>query len=245
LRPEKQSTTGLKKSLQERDALIQHRASLFARAFPKTWRGVKDLMQITAFHGYLLLFLIGIIYAVATAVLSGALGGDFGGDHNVDTGGHGDMGAGADSGMVHISPLSPTVIATFMTAFGGTGIICVKAFAMSGYTSLPVAIVVGLGVATAIFALFEWIFKKTQSSVNIDAAQMVGTRADVITPIPEKGVGEIAFIACGIRQNSPARSVDGRPIESPAEVEIVRVVGGSYVVRRVGPPLGPPKSSAS
>jgi membrane protein implicated in regulation of membrane protease activity len=193
-------------------------------------------MQFEAFHGYLLLFSIGLIYAVVSAVLSGALGGDFGADHDVggaDTG-HVDMGIHLDSGMVHFSPLSPTVIATFLTAFGGTGMICLKVFTMGGYTSLPVSLLVGLGVAAGVFALFEWIFEKTQASVNVDAAQLVGTRADVITPIPEKGVGEIAFVASGLRQNAPARSYDGRPIESPAEVEIVRVVGGSYIVRRAG-----------
>jgi len=197
-------------------------------------------MHFEAFHGYLLLFSIGLIYAIVSAVLSGALGGDFGTDHDVggaDTG-HVDMGTHLDSGMVHFSPLSPTIIATFLTAFGGTGMICLKVFDLGSYTSLPVSLLVGLGIAVAVFALFEWIFEKTQASVTMDAAQMVGTRADVITPIPEKGVGEIAFVASGLRQNSPARSYDGRPIESPAEVEIVRVVGGSYIVRRVGQPSG-------
>ncbi|MBM3334773.1 hypothetical protein FJY63_08940, partial [Candidatus Sumerlaeota bacterium] len=59
--------------------------------------------------------------------------------------------------------------------------------------------------------------------------------ADVTTPIPEGGTGEIAFVARGLRQNAPARSDDGKAIERPAEVEIVRIVGGSHIVRRVGP----------
>jgi len=186
-----------------------------------------------AFHGYMLLFFIGLIYAVVSAVLSGALGGDFGADHDVGGVHPGDMGTHLGPGMVHFSPLSPTVIATFLTAFGGMGMICMRVFEMRPFTALPVALLVAMGVAAGIFALFEWIFEKTQGSANIDAAQLAGTHADVITPIPEKGVGEIAFVACGSRQNAPARSEDGRPIESPAEVEIVRAIGGSYIVRRV------------
>jgi hypothetical protein len=193
-----------------------------------------------AFHGYMLLFFIGLIYAIVSAVLSGVLGGDFGTDHDVGGAHPGDMGTHLDSGMVHFSPLSPTVIATFLTAFGGMGMICMRVFEMRPFTSLPVALLVAVGVAAAIFALFEWIFEKTQGSVNIDAAQMGGTHADVITPIPEKGIGEIAFVASGLRQNAPARSEDGRPIESPAEVEIVRAIGGSYIVRRVDRKAGPP-----
>jgi len=196
----------------------------------------------------MLLFFIGLIYAIVSAVLSGALGGDFGADHDVGGvggGEHFDMGTHLGSGMVHFSPLSPTVIATFLTAFGGMGMICMKVFDMRPYTSLPASLLVGLGVAAAIFALFEWIFEKTQASVNVDAAQLVGTHADVITPIPEKGIGEIAFVASGLRQNAPARSVDGQAIESPVEVEIVRVVGSSYIVRRVGQQSGAARPGSS
>jgi hypothetical protein len=69
--------------------------------------------------------------------------------------------------------------------------------------------------------------------VNIDAARLVGTHADVITSIPESGLGEIAFVYSGTRQNAAARAVDGKAIPSPSEVEIVRVVGSSFLVRRV------------
>jgi membrane protein implicated in regulation of membrane protease activity len=202
-------------------------------------------MQFDAFYGYMILFLIGFVYAIVSAVLSGALGGDFGANHDVGGGAHVDIGTHLDSGMVHFAPLSPTVIATFLTAFGGMGMICMKVFAMGWLGALPVSLVVALAIAAGIFALFEWIFEKVQGSSNVNAAQLVGTRADVITPIPEKGVGEIALVASGLRQNAPARSHDGRAIESPCEVEIVRAIGGSYVVRRVVQLSGSARPGAS
>jgi len=191
-------------------------------------------MEFTFFHAYLICFLVGFVYAVISAILSGVLGGDFG-HHDVDLSGGHDLGMGADfdSGMLHFSPLSPTIIATFLTAFGGTGMICLKVFEIGNYVSIPVSLIVALGLAALVFALMEWIFEKTQASVNIEAAQMVGTHADVITPIPESGIGEIAFVAKGLRQNAPARSADGKPIPGASEVEIVRVVGNSYIVRRI------------
>ncbi|MCX8037613.1 MAG: hypothetical protein N3D11_11330 [Candidatus Sumerlaeia bacterium] len=187
-------------------------------------------MPFDIFHAYLVLFFVGVIYAIVSALLSGV----FGGDHSMDAGAqHVDLGASLD-GMVHFSPLSPAIIATFLTAFGGTGIICVKVFNLSGYISLPIALLVGLSIGTAVFLFFQWIFERTQGSVSIDAAQLTGTRAEVITPIPANGVGEIAFVASGFRQNAPARSENGEAIESPAEVEIVRSLGGTYLVRRLG-----------
>jgi membrane-bound ClpP family serine protease len=137
--------------------------------------------------------------------------------------------------MVHFSPLSPTIIATFLAVFGGTGMICIKVFEMSNYGSIPVALVVGLGISTVIFFAMEWVFRKTQASTNIESGRLIGEHADVITPIPPGGVGEIAYVVRGTRQNAPARAADGKAIESPAEVEIIRVVGSSFVVRRVAP----------
>lgn len=188
--------------------------------------------KLEFFHYYMLAFFIGFFWAVLSAILSGVFGGESTVDHDVG-GAHFDPSLQLEPGMVHFSPLSPTIIATFLTAFGGTGMICLKVFNLGNYTSIPIAILAALAVATAVFALLQWVFEKTQASLNIEATQLVGTHAEVITPIPEGGIGEIAYVARGMRQNAPARSADGKPIESPAEVEIVRVVGGSFIVRRV------------
>jgi len=201
-------------------------------------------MQFEFFHAYLICFLVGFVYAVVSAVLSGVLGGDIGG-HDVDLSGGHDASFGTESGMVHFSPLSPTILATFLTGFGGAGIICLKVFNMSNYTSIPVSVIVALILAALVFLMMEWVFSKTESTVSVDAAQLVGMHADVITPIPENGVGEIAFVTSGLRQNAPARSADGKPIPSPSEVEVVRVVGNSYIVRRVEHPESASPASKS
>jgi len=122
--------------------------------------------------------------------------------------------------------------------------ICIKVLEMSNFRSIPVAVVVALGVASTMFFAMEWVFRKTQASTNIDATTLVGEHADVITPIPEGGVGEIAYVVRGMRQNAPARSADGKAISSPSEVEIVRVVGSSFIVRRVDPTVESGQPSA-
>jgi membrane-bound ClpP family serine protease len=187
-------------------------------------------MTFEFFHAYMILFFIGFIYALISAILSGVLGGDFDGGHDFDLG---DPSLHLEPGMVDFSPLSPTIIATFLAVFGGTGMICIKVFEMSNYGSIPVALAVGLGVSTVIFFAMEWIFRKTQGSTNIESARLIGAHADVITPIPAGGVGEIAYVIRGTRQNAPARSADGKAIEGFAEVEIIRIVGSSFIVRRV------------
>jgi hypothetical protein len=54
--------------------------------------------------------------------------------------------------------------------------------------------------------------------------------AEVITPIPEGGVGEIAYVQAGSRYSAPAREEQGRPVASGAVVRITRVVGSQFHV---------------
>jgi membrane-bound ClpP family serine protease len=60
----------------------------------------------------------------------------------------------------------------------------------------------------------------------------VGQVAEVITPIPFSGLGEIALIYKGTREHHAARSVDNEPIESGCRVSIVEFLGGTATVER-------------
>ena len=60
---------------------------------------------------------------------------------------------------------------------------------------------------------------------------MVGLTATVITPIPEKGVGEIAYVQAGSRYTAPAREESGAAIAGGQTVKVTRIVGTQmYVV---------------
>ena len=89
---------------------------------------------------YFICFIIGLGYAILTAALTGVFDvthgghdGDVSGGH--DAGTHTGDSAPADHSM-HFSPFSPIMIATFMSAFGGGGIICTKAMGMAGLMSI-------------------------------------------------------------------------------------------------------------
>ena len=55
--------------------------------------------------------------------------------------------------------------------------------------------------------------------------------ASVITPIPEDGVGEIAYVQGGTRYTAPARAEEGKPIGNGKTVKICRVVGTQFYVQ--------------
>ena len=64
-------------------------------------------------------------------------------------------------------------------------------------------------------------------------SSLIGITATIITPIPENGVGEIAYVNGGSRYTAPARSIGGKPIGNGAAVKIARIVGSQFYVEAV------------
>src|SRR5687767_3465718 len=170
---------------------------------------------------YFLSFAVGLGYAIIVG-LSGHL---FGGDA-VD----GHMEAGTD---LALNPLSPTIISTFLGGFGGGGLLANNYYHLSIGTGIIVALLTGLALSAGTFGVLTLLFRSTQAGSEFSFEDMVGQNVQVVTPIPESGVGEIALIAKGMRSNCPARSVDGKAIGRNQPVTIVRVVGNVFYVKIV------------
>ncbi|HMP81694.1 MAG TPA: NfeD family protein [Verrucomicrobiota bacterium] len=176
---------------------------------------------------YAICLVVGLLFTLISAIAGHFFGGD---GADVGTGGHAEAGF-ADSGVPGISFFSPTVLASFITAFGAFGIIFTKIEATSSvWASAPLSIVGGGIVAGGVFWLFNTMFRKTQSSSESRVASLLGQSANVITPIPENGVGEIAYVQGGARYNAPARSEKGNPIPAGRAVQITRIVGTQFYV---------------
>jgi membrane-bound ClpP family serine protease len=133
--------------------------------------------------------------------------------------------------MPGMSLFSPTVIASFVTALGGFGMIFSKIEATrSVWVSAPLSIVCGLAIAGGVFWMFNTLFSKTQSSSESRVGTLVGLSATVISPIPQHGVGEIAYVQSGSRYTAPARTETGCALSNGATVKINRVIGAQFYV---------------
>ena len=155
------------------------------------------------------------------------------GDHVAGSGGH--VEAGADSSDAPgISIFSPTILASFVTAFGAFGLIFTQFPATSKVIiSAPLSIVGGLGIAGGLLIFFRSVFRHTQSSSESHVAQLVGAEANVITPIPPDGVGEIAYVVGGTRYSAPARAENNVSVPNGQTVKITRIVGSQFYVTSV------------
>ncbi len=179
---------------------------------------------------YAICLVVGLGFAICSAIAGHFFGGH---DSDLGTGGHAE--AGFDhSGLPGISPFSPTFIACFTTAFGALGFIfsSIK-LTSSPWVSAPLAAIGGFVIAAVAFMIFESAFRKTQSSSECQVATLVGQMASIITPIPEKGVGEIAYVRANTRYTAPARSEKGNALASGQAVRITRIIGTQYYVDAV------------
>ncbi len=176
---------------------------------------------------YLGCFLFGLIFTIGSVFFGHHTGGH---DADVGTGGHAEAGY-EHSGMPGISPFSPTTICSFITAFGGFGIIFSSIPATNKvWISTPLSLLGGLLIAGAVLYLFSMMFNKTQSSSEGHIASLVGSTATVITPIPPSGVGEIAYVQGGSRYTAPAREQNGVAVANGQTVKITRVAESQFFV---------------
>lgn len=177
---------------------------------------------------------VGFLFTLASVMFGHLLGigheVHLDGGHITGAGGHAE--AGFDNGdMPGVSPFSPTIIASFVAAFGGLGIIFHEIPATSRvWVSAPLAVVGAFFIAAMLVAVLRKLFRATQGSSESKLIDLVGVVGEIITPIPEKGVGEIAYVQKGARYSAPAREQTGASVPSGASVKIVKVTGPQFYV---------------
>ncbi len=192
---------------------------------------------------YLVLLILGLIYALFL-LFSGQFGG---GDADLEPGDldldldlgdsdlhvpSGDHAAGGED-RTGISPISPFTIAIFVTAFGATGLVARGLFQVSERTSLIWATLGGLIVSVLAYIGFTYLFIKPQGSSEVRVSDLAGSDAEIITPIPAGGMGEIALVAQGGRVTYSARTKDGTGLPAGQVVRVLRVLGGVAYVETI------------
>ena len=197
---------------------------------------------------YFALFFIGLGYAIFVAITGGLsdidmpnvdvdvpqidLPGDVdipGADIHI--GGADVAAAGIDAPDVTVSPISPITIATFVTVFGGTGVITIQLFSVSPGISLVISILTGLVSGGGMYLFYSQFLIRSQGSSELLHGELIGLEAEVTVPIGEIATGQVTYLTKSGRMSSMARAVDGKPIPRGRSVEIVRTIGPQVLVR--------------
>lgn len=197
---------------------------------------------------FLVAFWAGLGFTVLSTVLSGVFHHEFGsgsafeGGDVTHLGGadieHGDIPHSGeatvgwtDTQFPGASPLSPTVICSFVTTLGGVGYLALTKWSMGGGASLVVGAVAAIVIGAGVFFALDFLLRKLQATSHVTANSLMGMKCRVQTGIEPPSAGSILVESAAGRMTAPARGADAAAIPAGAEVEIVRVDGGVYVVK--------------
>lgn len=196
---------------------------------------------------YFALFFVGVGYALFIVVTGGLsdidlpdvdidipqidLPGDVdipGADIHIDAGG---AAGGIDAPDVTVSPLSPITIATFITTFGGVGVLTTQVFDVEGRWSLLWAIGSALVTGGLMYLFASQFLVRSQASSELRRGELVGLQAEVTVPIGESSPGQVTYVTKSGRMSSMARSANGQAIPRGRFVTIVRTIGPQVLVK--------------
>lgn len=174
---------------------------------------------------YIICLVAGLVFTLLSLFI-----GHLGGHHSIGSGGHAEAGADNSDGP-GVSAISPTIISAFISGFGAFGVMFHEIpFTSPVYISGPLSMLCAFGVAAVLLYILRSLFRHTQSSSESRIDRLVGIDATVISPIPQHGVGEIAYIQGGSRYTAPARTETGCAVGHGATVKINRVTGSQFFV---------------
>ena len=177
---------------------------------------------------YFLTFAVGLVWAIFVLFAGDGGHADAPDVHTGDIGfGHVDS---FDVGSVEVSPISPITISTFITTFGGIGIIARQAFDLPVFISLLASTAWGLLLSGLMFLFYSKLLIGSQGSSEVRMRDLTGSVAEVTVPISAQGVGEIALVAQSGRVTYPARSSAGIPIAKGTLVTIDQMIGAQALV---------------
>ncbi|MCI0711301.1 MAG: hypothetical protein L0154_14185 [Chloroflexi bacterium] len=172
---------------------------------------------------------LGFVYAVLLLVFQGI--GDvmdgvgdllhiFDGGMDVDVGGHDFDGDG--------SGLSLLAVSAFVASFGAFGLTSIG-FGATPLGSFAIAALGGFVFGGLGQAFFVYILSPTTSAI-VNQSRLTGLTAEVTTPVPENGVGQISMVVQGSRINYSARAYDNQPLPRGTEVRIEKIIGSVATV---------------
>jgi len=128
--------------------------------------------------------------------------------------------------------LNPTVLATFITIFGGAGIMLSRYSAAGTIAAFLISAAAGIAGGALIHLFYVKPMKNSENSTGYSMSGLAGKVAEVIVPIPADGYGEVLVRTGAANTNQIAGSFEHTDIQAGDRVVIVEVKDGAVYVSR-------------
>lgn len=117
---------------------------------------------------------------------------------------------------------NPTLIFSAVTIVGGAGVLLSKYTDFSEMVVLGVSICIGIIAYIIVYYLLILPLSNADSSTSFSIKELEGSLAEVITPIPVSGYGEVILSTISGTANFSAKSMEGREIKMGKRVLVVK-----------------------
>jgi len=152
-------------------------------------------------------------------------GGDVQGSHTQQ----GDSGGSSIFSWLTIL-INPLVAVSFLTVFGGLGIMGTKVTDLDSIVVFFGALAAGIAVAAILYNFIAKPLYRSENSSDVSRAKLVGTPAEVTTDILENGYGTIKYTVNSIRYTGPAKHIDEKAVKQGQRVVICRIENNTFYV---------------
>lgn len=177
---------------------------------------------------YQVVFFVGVMYTGVTFLLGNLMDSfDFGLDLDADF----DFDMDGDFPMSTVSPLKPIIIVSFITTFGGIGMLGYH-WAWGPIKTFLAALLSGILIAAILYkGVIVPLYRVEAGSLAVKRENLIGSKAEVINAIVENGCGKISYIANQNKYTGTAKSITGLRIDQNRQVKIVKIEENIFYVK--------------
>ena len=176
-------------------------------------------------HIYTVIFGVGVIYTLVTFLLGGLFG-------IIHLGGHIDthVDTQASGSIFTVLPLKPITIVSFITVFGGVGIMG-NYYRLNAIYTFIIAFVIASIVSFVLYKFIVVPLYKAQNTSSVYQDKLIGMKAVVISPILDNGFGVISYVVNGSKYNAPAQHINKKSVLQGEEVIIYEIKNNTFYVQ--------------
>ncbi len=179
-----------------------------------------------------LCFLVGAIFSVVSFLLGHLLHFGHHADGGFDTTSHTHIDGDHQGGSI-ISPFKPVVIMSFLTVFGGMGVIGLRYLDLAAIFALAAALVTG---TMASFLMYRFVIVPLYLAQNTSAVsqqELIGIPATVTLDIKSGCFGRITYVVKNNTYTAPAISDESEEIRKGERVVILNIQRNVFKVTKL------------
>jgi len=141
----------------------------------------------------------------------------------------GDLDIPGEISFMTVSPLKPIVVLTFITVFGGVGIMSMERW--DSISSLLIALATAFTLSYVIYRFIVVPLYRAQNTSSVSQKELIGHEASAALDMEGESFGKIIYSLNGNIYTSPARSIDGVKIRRGEKVVIEKIENNIFWVR--------------